>query len=147
MPSEPIVPRFNLEAYRGVTHPWHCDAMGHVNVRHYMAIFDDAAFQMLGVIAGGSHLLAEKGLGWADVRHTIEYRRELEAGALVVVRAALSRIGRTSVTVDYTLLDAMSEDVHATLEAITVLFDLKARVATPLPDYLRRRAEEMQASV
>lgn len=46
-----------------VVHPWHCDDMGHMNVRHYAAMFDDASFHLLGIIAGDG-----RGLGWADIR-------------------------------------------------------------------------------
>ncbi len=42
----------DLTTYVGVAHPWMCDTMGHMNVRHYAAMFDDASFQLLGHIAG-----------------------------------------------------------------------------------------------
>ena len=33
--------------YKGIVHPWLCDVMGHMNVRHYMGMFDDASLQLL----------------------------------------------------------------------------------------------------
>ena len=35
-----------METYRGVVFPWHCDQFGHMNVRWYAHIFDDAAFHI-----------------------------------------------------------------------------------------------------
>ena len=43
-----------IECYRGVVHPWLCDAMGHLTTRHYVGMFDDA----------GYHLLAALGFIW-----------------------------------------------------------------------------------
>ena len=37
-----------FELYRTIVMPAHCDAYGHLNVRHYAAFFDDAGWQMLG---------------------------------------------------------------------------------------------------
>ncbi len=41
-----------LVTFVGVTHPWMCDAMGHMNMRFYAAMIDDAGFQLLGHLAG-----------------------------------------------------------------------------------------------
>ena len=38
--------------FTGVADPWMCDSMGHVNVRHYAPMFDDASLQLLGRVAG-----------------------------------------------------------------------------------------------
>ena len=51
--------------YVGVAHPWMCDAMGHMNVRHYMAMFDVASFQLPGKL---TEVEKDKSLGWPDVR-------------------------------------------------------------------------------
>lgn len=132
------------ETFRGVVHPWHCDVIGHMNVRHYMGMFDDAAFQLLGMLAGGSHTLDEQGLGWADVQHTVQYKHEVRPGSLVVVRSRVTRVGRTSVTVSHDMMGALAGELFASMEAVTVLFDLKARSAAPLPAAIRQRAEELQ---
>ena len=33
--------------HKSIVHPWLCDVMGHMNVRHYMSMFDDASYQLL----------------------------------------------------------------------------------------------------
>lgn len=134
------------ETFRGVVHPWLCDTMGHLNVRHYMAMFDDASFQLLGLIAGGAHALEEQGLGWADVKHVVQYGREVRAGALVLVRSSVLRVGNTSIVAAHEMADAIEGESLATLEAVTVLFDLRARKAAALPEPLRARAAALMAS-
>ena len=32
---------------KNVAHPWMCDVLGHMTTRHYVAMFDDAAYHML----------------------------------------------------------------------------------------------------
>jgi acyl-CoA thioester hydrolase len=129
-----------VETFRGVVHPWHCDTMGHMNVRHYVGMFDDAGFQLLGEIAGSSDELFRQGRGWADVRHAFEYRHEARAGALVVIRSGIGRVGRTSVVMRHDMSDALTGTLLATAEIVTVLFDLGARRALALPDEFRDRA-------
>jgi acyl-CoA thioester hydrolase len=135
-----------VETYRGVVHPWLCDAMGHMNVRHYIGMFDDAAFQLLGMIGGSAAAMQAEGLGWADVRHVVAYEHEVGVGALVLVRSDVIRVGRTSVSARHEMLEVLEGTRLATLDAVTVLFDLRARKAAPLPDALRARAKAMQGS-
>ena len=132
-----------IETWRGMAHPWNCDTMGHMNTRFYAAIYDDASFHFLARLAP-SRVQKESGLGWADVRQLIEYKQEVESGALLLVRTVLKRLGRTSVEYRHELRDAESDLLHSTSEQVTVRFDLVARKAAPLDDDIRRRGEALQ---
>src|SRR5690606_26306527 len=79
----PVMGRVTLMS---VAHPWHCDQMGHMNVRYYSALFDDAGFQFLGHLAGPG---APEQLGWADVRSEVHYRNETAAGTLLTVTTSV----------------------------------------------------------
>lgn len=129
-----------LVTFVGVAHPWMCDAMGHVNVRHYAAMFDDASFQLLGNIAGDAPAETE---GWADVRCTIEYKQETAAGALLTVRTQVLRIGRSSLAYRHVMAGTLDDVVRAVAEVTTVRFDLIGRQALPLAGSLRERAESL----
>jgi acyl-CoA thioester hydrolase len=117
-----------------------CDAMAHMNVRHYMAMFDDASFQLLGRLSG-----AEKDgtAGWADVRHEIEYKRETRAGTLVTIRSQLLRVGRSSVTYRHLMTESPEGEVHAQATFVSVRFDLTARAPLEIDAETRRRAEAL----
>ncbi len=54
-----------------VAHPWLCDAMGHLNTRHYFAMFDDAPMVLLAQIAGPAEQAFAAERGWADVRNEV----------------------------------------------------------------------------
>jgi acyl-CoA thioester hydrolase len=119
-----------------------CDAMGHMNVRHYAAMLDDASFQLLGHIAGDAAAETE---GWADVRCVIEYKHETRAGALLTVRSHVLRIGRSSLTYRHVMSGSLDEVVRAEAEVTTVRFDLAGRQSLLLAAALRGRAESLIA--
>jgi acyl-CoA thioester hydrolase len=132
----------SLETYRGVAHPWLCDSMGHMNTRHYAAMFDDASFHLLGVL-GGLTALANDGFGWADVRHLHEFKHEVESGALIVIRSTLTRIGTKSITYRHEMRGVEADLLHATSEIVSVQFDLRKRAAVALLVPVRARAQAL----
>ena len=87
--------------------------------------------------------LAPVGLGWADLRQLIKYKYEVTAGALLVVRSMLIRLGTKSVEYRHEIRNAETDRLHSTSEQVTVLFDLNRRQATPLDEAIRRRAAAM----
>lgn len=128
--------------HKGVAHPWQCDVLGHMTTRFYMAMFDDSSYHFLHHLFGWNGARNEDGtLGWVDVRHTIDYKAELNAGDLLLVRARLTKIGGKSMTVFYEMVNLGSGDVAATLDGVMVLFDLEKRCAVTIPDDLRNSAQ------
>lgn len=126
------MPRF-LETFRGVAHPWLCDAFGHLNARHHMAMFDDAGFHFLHMLVAAAGAARDPRLGWADVSLKATLRTETPLGGLVVIRSQLLKLGRTSVTYRHEMRSADDDRLHSECECVTVRFDLDARKACPLP--------------
>jgi acyl-CoA thioester hydrolase len=127
-----------IETYRGVAYPWQCDSMGHMNTQFYAALFDGATFHLLSML-GPYAELKKRGLGWADVRQLIEYKHEVPAGTLLVVRSTLQKLGNKSVGFLHELCNVETHQMHSTSEQVTVLFDLQKRAAAPLDDAIRAR--------
>jgi acyl-CoA thioester hydrolase len=122
------------ETFRGVAHPWLCDAYGHLNSRHHMALFDDAGFHFLHMLSLATGEAADKRLGWADVSIKATLRDEVPLGALVLIRSGLVKLGRTSVTYRHAMHSVDDDRIHSEQEVVTVRFDLEARKAVPLPE-------------
>lgn len=116
-----------------VVHPWLCDAMGHLTTRHYLGMFDDASYQLMMMVGYDPKAAAVERWGWADVRHEIDYKAELAAGAAVRILGRITALGRTSVTSQLCLIERGSDRISALLTARTVCFDLKERRSRPLP--------------
>lgn len=133
----------SLATYIGVAHPWMCDVMGHVNVRHYAAMFDDASFHLLGHIAGIEGL-KDTSRGWADVRSEVEYKHETKAGELLTIHSRVVKTGRTSITFEQVMSGTLDGVVHAVNKTVSVRFDLTARAAVELDEAMRARAEALK---
>ena len=129
-----------VETYRGVAYPWQCDSMGHLNTQFYVAMYDTATVHFLEMLASVPQARRRKQLGWADIRQVIEYRHELLAGDLVVVTTALTRIANKSVHFTHWMRNAVSDELHSTMESITARFDLEKRRAVPLSAALKANA-------
>lgn len=122
----------------GVVHPWHLDHFGHMNVRHYAPFFDDAIYHFwtrLG--APYSEMLEKFGVHTVTARATTSFLKELNAGDLVAIDAAVTRIGGKSATFKLSMRHADTGETHATYEAVEVFFDPTTRSSTEIPDALR----------
>jgi len=128
---------------KGVAHPWMCDVIGHMTTRHYVAMFDDAAYHLLYGVFGCSGASDPDGkIGWSDARHIIEYKAEVLAGDVLVVRAGLTRVGTKSITIFYEMANLDKHEIAATLECVCVLIDLQGRQSIELSDKLRELASQ-----
>ena len=134
----------SLVTYVGVAHPWMCDVMGHMNVRYYAAMFDDASFHLLGHVAGVEGL-KDTSRGWADVRSEVEYKHETKAGELITIHSRVVKTGRTSITFEQVMSGTLDGVVHAINRTVSVRFDLTARAAVELDEAMRARAEALRA--
>jgi acyl-CoA thioester hydrolase len=127
--------------FKGVCHPWLCDIMGHMTTRHYMAMFDDASYHFLYRAFNWSANEAKlNNIGWADVKHTIEYQAEVSEGQLLSISGRLTKIGTKSITVLYEMIENESNVTVATLESVSVLFDTKNRKALALSSKMIEQA-------
>lgn len=131
-----------IECYRGVVHPWLCDAMGHMTTRHYTAMFDDGSYHLLAALGFGPDMLARR-IGFADVNLNMNFKAELGVGDLVVVTGGVEKIGGKSMITRYTMRNLATGDVAADLVASTVQFDLAARRAIEVLPEIRANARRL----
>lgn len=128
--------------YRGVVYPAQCDAMGHMNVQHYVAAFDQAVWHLVHSLGYRSSWATERHRGWADVRYLINYYRELRAGELFYVTSGVVRVGNSSLITLHQVKQAESGEIAADLETTSVYFDLAARKSVLLPADIKAAAQK-----
>ena len=128
---------------KSVAHPWMCDVLGHMTTRHYVAMFDDAAYHMLYEVFGwtGSSDDDNK-IAWADVNHAIDYKSEVSAGDILEIEAKLTKIGNKSITIYYEMRNLGKNEVAASLQVISVLFDLESRESVKISEELKQLASK-----
>lgn len=129
------------ELTRGIVMPAHCDAYGHMNVRHYAAFFDDAGWHMFAKSGVSLDALRAKGLGSVVASLTIDFHHELTAGQLTLVSGAFTRVGEKSLHYELRLYEADSMTHCATQKTVEVCFDTAARRSAPLPAEVREKIQ------
>jgi acyl-CoA thioester hydrolase len=125
------------ELHRTIVMPAQCDAYGHLNVRHYAAMFDEAGWHILSRCGVSLTDLRSRGLGSVVATLTIDFHHELTAGQLVLVTGALTRVGQKSFSYEMRLYEADSMTHCATEKTVEVCFDTTQRIAALLPDDVR----------
>lgn len=130
------------ELTRGVVMPAHCDAYGHMNVRHYAAFFDEAGWHMFAKVGVSLDELRAQKLGSVVASLTIDFHQELSAGRLILVSGAITRVGNKSYSYEMRLYDSESMTHCATQKTVEVCFDTKARGSHPWPEAVRAKLEQ-----
>ena len=109
---------------KSVAHPWMCDVLGHMTTRHYVAMFDDAAYHMFYTVFGWTGSSDDENkVAWADVQHIIDYKSEVSAGDLLEIDGKLTKIGNKSITISYEMKNLGDNEIAGTRQVICVLFD------------------------
>src|SRR5262245_55745537 len=81
-----------FEMSRTIVMPAHCDHYGHMNVRHYAALFDDAGWHMFARAGVSLGQLNTRGLGSVVATMTIDFHHEIKAGQLALITGAITRV-------------------------------------------------------
>ena len=106
-------------------------------------MFDDAAYHMLYEVfrwTGSSD--DDNKIAWADVNHTINYKSEVSAGDILEIEAKLTKIGNKSITIYYEMRNLGKNEVAASLQVISVLFDLELRESVKISEELKQLASK-----
>lgn len=111
--------------------------MGHMNVAHYVAKFDEATWQIFAMLGLTRAYFADTNCGMAAVQQNIAYRRELAAGDLIRIETAIDEMAERKLRFRHRMIDCTSGEEAATMELIGVHFDREAHRACPFPDPVR----------
>ncbi|MCO6057504.1 acyl-CoA thioesterase [Pseudomonas sp. MOB-449] len=124
-----------------VVHQWHCDHYGHLNTRHYAALFDDAIFLFWGRF--GVQLPEEGASSVVPVTAEMKtgFLSETRAGTIVSICVHVVRVGAKSVTLHFEMSEARSDKLLATCDAVEVFFDTQSRTSQAIPAALRDRLQ------
>lgn len=125
----------NHELTTVVVHQWQCDHFGHLNVRNYAALFDDAIFVFWGKLDAGT----QRGVVPVSAEIKLNFRSEVGAGTIATIRSQVLCVGSKSVKLHMELVDTRTQALYATCETVEVFFDLNTRESAPIPEIIRAR--------
>lgn len=121
------------------------DAFGHVNNTVYLRWCESARiayFEKTGLLAR----MKDRGEGPILARATLDYRRPVVFPATVRAWATVTRLGATSITMQYRLELLPGRDVVAEGESVVVQVDYRTGAKVPLDDELRQKVLALEAS-
>jgi acyl-CoA thioester hydrolase len=149
MPRPPTIPLEWLEplpvVYRTVIPPEYRDAMDHMNVRWYLALYDEAGDEMYKLYGQTAEYYRAHDAGGFDLEHHIRYLAEVRIGDTVAVRARLLR--RTEKRLHYMMfmVNETRGVLSSTFECINSHADLKQRRTAPYPDFIAAQIDAIIA--
>lgn len=120
------------------------DENGHMNVRWYLAIFDDAGYALHASLGITPEFHKAHETGTMDLEHHINFLREVLAGDRVAVFARL--VAHSAKRVHYLMfmVNETKGTLAATFECVNAFTDLRLRKTAPFPE---EAAARIQAEV
>ncbi len=119
------------------------DAFGHVNNVTYFRWLESARIAYLEQVNLG-HDLQRTGVGPILAAIKCDYRRQLTYPDSVIVGARVTRIGRSSLTMQHGVFSVAQQTLVAESEGVIVAFEYAANQSCPVPDDVRRAIEALE---
>ena len=131
--------------YKGTIYPWHCDHMGHMNVRWYTGRFDEATWLFVARFGLTPPRLRAARRGLVAVEQHLRYVRELTAGDVFRIESRLIEVGAKSMRFAHEMRLLDEHDAYtlaATCELTGLLIDLDRRKTVPFDEATAARLAE-----
>ena len=121
------------------------DAMGHMNVRWYMALFDTAIWQFFKSYGLDPDYFNREQSGVFALKHVIQYYAEVKKGEMVGVRIRL--LGRNDRRFQFMafMINETAGKLASTLEVLGTHADLTIRRASPLAPAIAKKFDDKLA--
>jgi len=135
-----------IETARGTLHEWQRDHMGHINVRAYMEIFDQACWQLYAKLGLTASVLRGGVINLAAVQQNISYLKELYPGDTVVVNSGVIEVREKVLRFRHELSNTERGELCSVCDFTVVCLDAKQRKSRPFPPDVAERAKMMMVS-
>ncbi len=111
----------------------HLDVMGHMNIRHYLAIFDDGAWPFFATFGMDMDYYNKGEGGGFALQQMISYLAEVREGETVQVRSRM--LARSSKRIHFMLfmVNETTGKLAATMESLGTHADMRIRRTSPYP--------------
>ncbi len=131
--------------YRAEIPPEYEDEDGHMNIRWYLAVFDDAGYPFAAGLGLTPDYHEQHGTGGFDLEHHIHYLNEVLVGDTVAVYVRL--LDRSAKRIHYMMF--MVNETRGTLasifECVNSFADLTVRRTAPYPDEIAAHIDALLA--
>lgn len=119
------------------------DAFLHVNNTVYLRWCESARIAYLDNV-GLSELMEREKIGPILAAITCNYRRPVTYPDTIRCGARISRLGRSSLTMEHRVFSEGEQCLVADALSTLVVFDYNRQISQPIPDDIRRKIEEFE---
>lgn len=144
-----LVPIANLEElplYHRETIPAdYLDAMGHMNIRWYMTLYDKAAWNFFSSHGLNEDYFREKQAGAFALKHIINYYAEVRKEQTVAIRTRLLGRSDRRFHAMHFMINETAGQLASTLEMLGTHADLQIRRAAPMPPEITEKFDSKLA--
>jgi acyl-CoA thioester hydrolase len=110
------------------------DANGHVFFANYFTYFEIAFYRYLESIGCSFEWFIENGMNLYYVEATAQYKAAITYGDPLQVGVEVTRLGNTSLTIEFTAVVAPDENPAATGKIVAVVVDNQSEKPVPVPE-------------
>ncbi len=138
-------PQF-LPCYHRETIPEsYLDVMGHMNIRYYMGLFDEAAWDFFADFGMTLDYYRSANSGAFALEHHVRYLAEVHVGETVAIHTRL--LGRSAKRIHFIhfMVNETTHKLAATLEVLASHADTIKRRTSPFPPHVAQRLDEILA--
>ena len=129
----------SLLTYRGVVYPWQLDSMGHMNIRHHTAAFDQSSWILLARVGLDATYFRDASSGVAALEQTIQYSAELRAGDVFEIHSCVLAVREKTMRLRHEMYKSGTYTLAASTTIVGVHVDMKTRKGSALPEPVRQR--------
>ena len=119
------------------------DALGHVNNVVYFKWFEIARIEYFNR-SGMGRLASECELGQILAATSCNFREQLQFPDNVLVGVRVSRIGRSSISMDYAVCGESTGTIAADGDSTIVMFNYQQNKSVPVPEVLVEAIEKIE---
>ncbi len=109
------------------------DENGHMNMRYYSALFDDAGYRLIEMIGLSLEYHQRHGTGGFDLEHHVHYLAEVAIADQITIYVRI--VSRSVKRIHYLMfmVNDTQGKLAATFECVNSFVDLKVRKTAPYP--------------
>lgn len=124
----------------------HLDVMGHMNIRWYMAWYDEAAWKFFDSFGMNEEYYLKTQAGGFALKQFIRYLAEVRVGETVAIRTRL--LGRSTKRIHFMhfMINETTNQLASSMEVLGTHANMKIRRASPFPPALATRLDAKLAT-
>lgn len=122
------------------------DALNHVNNAQYFSYFEDARIAYLANIGYGN-VTIDVGTGPILANISCDFIKPITFPDTITIGVGTTRIGNSSMTVEYEIYSESVEEVVAKGSSVVVMIDYNTSKSILIPNWMRDKITELDQSI